>query len=803
MTTLISDIKYALRQLFKQPTCGLMIIGILALGIAGSVTIFSLFNELFLRPFPVPHSERLVDLDERAPQWNLEYTGVCPADFYSWRKYNTTFDCMAVYQDQGHNLALAGEARRIDALKVTHDYFEVVGNRPIIGRLFTAKDDDPNAPRVVLLSERLWRERFGRDQSVLGQSILLDNQPYTVIGVLGADAVFPVRPDLWTPMAMDLENSHGGWYLRCLGRRKAGVTLAQARDDITRIHRGLIDRRPVNKITSPRLDPARDRMYGQAMPVMRLLGVAVACVLLIACCNVSGILLARGATRTKEMAIRAALGASRFAVVRQILTENLLLCSIGVILGALLGRWGLQGLLFLISHNVAPWMSFDLDYRFLIFGISLVLATTLISGLLPALRCSAKLHLQESLQSSGRCGTVSRSHQRSLHAVVAGEVALACISLIIAGLLIRAFHRLQSMDPGFVTHGILTYSIDLPGEQYPTPEQRQTLFEQHLERVTALPGVRYAAVTNFPPLSGHWGNFIHVEEKPLGPDEQNPVILTRVVSPDYFQTMGIQVQAGRVFTGQDLGPDSEATVIVNESLVRHFWPNENPVGKRIAMNQRKNWMRIIGVTRDVKHYGFDQAMRPGIYLPYAREHRGGAMTVVVRCAGDPLALVAPIRERVHHVDATLPVFGVRSMAERIRRHDSMWVRCIYSWLFGIFAAVAALLAAGGIYGIITFAVSQRTQEMGIRMALGARPGQLVGQVLQRAAVLIGIGLAVGIACALVASYLLSGFLFGVSPVDPLTYASVSLLLITVTLLASYVPARRAAKIDPMEALRYE
>ncbi len=803
MNTFFNDLKYALRQLLKQPAYSLIIIGILALGIAGGVTIFSLFNELFLRPFPVPHSERLVDLDERAPKWNLEYTGVCPADFYAWRQFNTTFDCMTVYTNRGRNLTLSGDAQRIDTFEVTHDYFDVMGNLPKIGRLFTAEDDDPNAPKVALLSHHLWRERFGQDSTVVGQSIRLDNKSYTIVGVMGSDAVFPQKPDLWVPMAMDLKNADSGWYLSSLGRLKANVTLAQARDDLARIHRGLIDRRPVNKITSPRLSPVRVRFYGDALPIIRLLGAAVACVLLIACCNVSGILLARGAYRTKEVAIRAALGATRAAVMRQILCENLLLCMVGAILGGVLGRWGLQSLLLLISDNMAPWMTFALDIRFLFFCISLVLATTLISGLIPALRCSTTSHLQETLQSSGRRDTVSRSHQRSLNVVVAGEIALACISLVTAGLLIRAFNHMQTMNPGFETQGILTYTIDLPGQQYPEPEQRQAFFARHLERVSSLPGVQHAAISNCLPLSGHWGNFIHLEEKPLGPEEQNPVILTRVVSPGYFQTMGIQVQAGRVFNEQDLGQESERTVIVNESLVKHFWPQANPLGKRIAMNQRKNWMRIVGVTRDVKHYGYDQDMRPGIYLPYAREYRQSGMTVAVHSAGNPLALVTPIRERVRQANASLPIYDVRTMSERVQRHDTMWVRRTYSWLFGIFAVLAACMAAGGIYGVISFAVSQRTREMGIRMSLGARPGQMVCQILRRGAGLIGIGLSIGLIGALAVCHLLSRFLFGISPTDWLTYTSVSFLLIAVTLLACYLPARRAARIDPMEALRYE
>jgi putative ABC transport system permease protein len=801
MGVFFDDVRYGFRSLIKQPRATLLVIGMLSLGVAGSVTIFSVANELYLRPLPAPHGERLVDLGERAPEWSLEYASISLEDFDAWRENNATFDCMAAWRPSGRNLAVNGEALRVDTLEVTYEYFVVAGNRPVVGRVLTAADHDPTAPSTALLSYGLWKERFGQDPNVIGRSIRLDDRPHVIVGVLGPDAVFPARADFWIPL--DLEHSRGNWGLAGMGRLKTGVSVAQAQADLARIHRGLIAERPANRITEPCVSSVRDRLYGDAVPVVRLLGAGVGIVLLIACCNVAGVLLARGAHRINDVAVRAALGATRGAIIRRLLSESLLLCAAGTLTGLWLGRWALHGLLVLFSERVAPWMSFSLDARIALFSAAMVMITTLVSGIVPAWRGSDMTSLPGSTRVSGARAFVGRSHHLAMKSVIVCEIALACMSLVGAGLLIRAFHRLQAVDPGFASKGVLTYQLSLPDAQYPEPERRRAFFARHVEQVGDLPGVNAVAMTTMLPLSGYNYSFLAIEEQPLGSGQHGPAVLTRVVTPGYFRTMGIRMLAGRAFAPQDLASDDERTVIVNESLAKRYWPNEDPLGKRIALGRWDNWMRIVGVARDVKQLGVDEDVRPGIYLPYSRNNTGSRMTMVVRTDGDPMALVAPIREVVRGADAGLPIYDVRTMSDRVRSHGSMWIRRAYSRLFGFFAGVSTLLSAGGIYGVVSYTINRRTREMGVRMALGARPVQIVCRVFRHGAVLTGIGMLAGLAGALTLSRFLSHFLFGVSPWDWIVYTAAALLLAAVSLFACLVPARRASRIDPMEALRCE
>ncbi len=802
MATLWQDVRFAVRMLLRSPGFAVMVVGILAVGMGGSLMIFSIFNELNLRPFPVPEQERLVDLDERAAEWNLDYTGMAYQDFHEWRRQNRTFDCMTVWDHRGRNLVVDDRAERIEIIRATYDYFDVLHIQPVLGRRFGVEDDRPGAPRVAILSAAQWQRLYGGAPDVIGRSLRLDGEPHTIVGVLPADTMFPSRADLWVPLAADpVSNmSSGPWYLRGMGRLKPGVSLAAAQADLERVHRSLIDMRPVNKVTMPRLTPVKARFTGEHQHVTSLLLLAAGLVLLLACCNITGMMLARGMTRSRELAVRVSLGAPRWRIIRQVLTETLLLCILGAFLGVLLGRLGLGLLLRSLADYLAPWMTFAMDGRVVVFCVGVVGLATLLSGLVPALHAASGKDTESTLRATAIRSTASASGRRSLNVLVAGEIALAMTLSVGAVLLLEAFCKVNRVAPGFRVEGVLEYRVSLPSEQYETDSARQAFFESHLERVRALFGVQAASCSDLGPMDGHNGNFFDVEGVERGPNEMNPVVLTQVVMPGYFETAGIELLAGRFFTEQDCRADSERTVIVNETFAGRLGSPRDALDRRIAFQGDKDWMRVIGVTRDVKHYGLDQVMRPAVCLPCGRS-QPDSRAVIVHAIGDPLALVAAVREVVRTADPSLSIHGVQTMKQRV--HRSLWIRRTYSWLIGVFAAVAAIMAVGGIYGIMSYSVSQRTQEMGIRLALGARAGDIVRHILAQGGRLIGIGLGVGLIGALLMGQLMSGLLFGVSTMDVRALFAVGVLLLIVTLLACYVPARRAARVDPMVALRQE
>ncbi len=502
--------------------------------------------------------------------------------------------------------------------------------------------------------------------------------------------------------------------------------------------------------------------------------------------------------------MRLALGATGGRIARQVLTESVLLSVAGAAIGVPLGYWGLHLLMAWFAEPINPprWLTFQPDTRWAVFCLAVIGAATIVSGLVPALQAAHTRDLHGVLQSSGVRSTGSRSRRRVLSAIVVGQVALALTLLIGAGLVFRSFRKVQDIDPGFRTDGVLTYQIALPYAGYADENKRQAFFEQHLEEVRALPGVTQAGLASAPPLSAsHDGRSFEVEGAvKKAPGEQDPIVLLVVTTPGYFETMSIRLLAGRFFQEQDNRPDSERTVIVNESFAKHFWPGQDPIDKRIRSPGSQDWMRVVGLTRDVKHYGLEQPMRPSVYTPYGHARSTG-MFAVVHTQGDPVSLVPAIREIVRAADADLPIYGIKTMPQRVQA--SMFLRFIFSWMFAAFGVIAAIMAFAGIYGVVSYWVSQRTQEIGIRVALGARVPDVIRMVLGQGLRLIGLGLGLGMAGALMLSRLLAGTLYNISPTDPLTFAGVGLLLTTAGVLACYLPARRAAKTDPMVALRYE
>ena len=796
----MNDLKLAFRQIRKNPGFATLAVLTLTLGIAGNVVIFSVFNGLFLRPLPFPDAARLLNLDEVAPQWNLEYTGLAYFDFCDWRDQNKTFAGMGAWEDASYNISFGGNPERIEAGRITHDLLSTLGVQPFLGRGFTPEEDRPGQAHIALISHGLWKRRWGGQPDVLGQTITLDAVPHTIIGVLPPRMGPLAQADVLVPHARDV-NDRRGWYLAGVGRLRPGVSLETARQDLLRIHKNLIPDRPVNAITSPRLTPVRERLLGDYRPVTYVLLAAVGVVWLIACANVASLMLARGLGRGKEISIRMALGASRRSVIRQVLVESLLLSALGGLLGIGLGQASLGALTRLLPEQFPAWIHFGVDGRFLMFCLITTAATAGCFGLIPALQMVSNVNLQGALQATTNKTTGSARQRRSLNGLVVGEIALALVLLINAGLLLQAFRALQKVDPGFRAENVLTYNLSLPRAKY-TNDTQIAFFEQHLEQLRTLPGIQAASATTIVPLGGHSGTFFEAEgAAPRGKDEQNPVVLTRQAFPGYAEAMGLTLLAGHFISAQETRGAAMNVAVVNEMFAKNNWPNQEAIGKRIRYpGTNSEWLTVVGVTRDEKHYGFEQPMRPGVFLPYhANPQR--RMTMVVRTLGEPRGLLPVIRSLIQKLDPDLPLFQTRTMTELVR--SSQWLRRSYSWLFGFFAAVALIMALGGIYGVISYTVSQRTNEIGIRMALGAQRPDVLRLVLRHGLILAGLGTVLGLIGAFALSQVMRTLLLGISPTDPLTLLSVPMLLGAVSVLACLLPARRATKVDPMVALRYE
>jgi predicted permease len=794
--------KQALRVLARRPGFSLAVVAIFALGIAANIAIFSVFNGLFLSALPYPAPHQLLYLNESAPRWNLpKDVGIAYPDFVAWRTQNRSFGSMAVFTSSSANLSGFGAAVRVDGAQVSYDLAATLGIKPILGRDFLPEEDRKGGPKVALLSYGLWQRKFAGSPDVTGKILQLDSQAYTIVGVLPKTAVFPDKADVWTPLALDPADQNTGWFLEGVGRLKAGVQPEQALADLTRIHKAMIPTRDVNKITSPTVIPLRDEYLGDYRVVTRALLGAVAFVLLIACVNVAGLMMARGTSRAREVAIRAALGAGKARLVRQLLTESLLLAAAGGVAGIGLGWLALKAMLRLMPDALPGWVDFHIDVRFAAFALLLTGAAAVLSGLGPALE-SSKVDVRGFLADAAPKSSLSGGRRRAMNTLAVGEIALALVLLASAGLVWKAFGKVLSVDPGFRPGNVLTFTLDLPDAKYPKPEQQLHFYENLLTPLRTTPGVEAASLSSLVPLGSHNGTFFQAEgEPPLPKGQTDPVVLQMFTFPGYFRAMGVELKAGRDFDDHDGDSPGTAAAIVSEGFARLHWHGEDPVGKRVSYRGSKPmWMHVVGVANDTKHYGLDQDARPEVYMPYRQQPRN-SMNIVLHSSVDATSLIAVAREVVRRADPDLALYNVMTMQARLER--SLWVRRTYSWLFGVFAALALALAVAGIYGVVSYAVTQRTREIGIRMALGANPGQVLGGVLREGMLLAGIGVALGIVGALVSTRLLETLLAGVSPHDPWAFVAVSIGLALAALAANFVPARRAASVDPMRALRFE
>jgi putative ABC transport system permease protein len=804
------DLRYGARMLWKNPGFTAVAVVALALGIGANSAIFSVVNTVLLRPLPYREPSRLVMVWEHDAKHGYPNDTPAAANYFDWRDQNQVFEGMAAMADQSFNLTGAGEPERIDGKRVNANLFELLGVAPQHGRAFAAEEDRPGANKVVLLSHALWQRRFGSDAGVVGQTLTLNGEAHTVVGVMPADFQFPDRQaELWVPIAFTQQEAanRGRHYLEVVARLKQGVTLEQARAEMSTIAARLQQQYPEqNTDLGASVVPLHEHLVGDIRPALLVLLGAVGFVLLVACANVANLLLARAAGRQKEIALRTALGASRLRLVRQFLTESVLLAALGGVVGLLLSVWGVTLLKSFIPENISQVKAIAVDARVLGFTVLVTLLTGLVFGLAPAFQAS-RFNLNETLKEGGRDAAAARGGNRIRGLLVVAEVAVSLVLLVGAGLLINSFLRLRNVDPGFRTDNLLTMSVVLPQQKYPDHARRTAFYTDMIRRVEQLPGVRSASVTNWIPLvmqGDSIGVTIEGQPAPVPGQGKLPVIVTRVIGPHYFGTMGIQLLEGRVFEeGRDRA-DSPCVIVVGESVAGKYWPGESAVGKRIAPGRPESpedWCQVVGVVKDVRQRELSSEPNPLMYLTYEQAGFFAPRYLVVSTEGDPLALAGTVRKTVWEVDRDQPVSNVSTMEGVLS--ESIARQRFSTLLFGVFAAVALVLAAVGIYGVMSYSMAQRTREIGIRMALGAQRRDVLRLAVGQGLRLVAVGVAVGLAGALTLSRVMSGLLYGISATDPATLVTISLILVAVALLASYIPARRAAKVDPLIALRYE
>lgn len=807
LETLLQDLRYGLRQLRRNPGFTAVAIITLALGIGATTAIFSVVNAVLLQPLPYKNPGRLVTI--------LHYGSgpVAPANFLDWRSQNHVFQRMGAAQYWTPNLASTDRPEQIWALHITSDVLPLLGVQPLLGRMFLPEEDQPGHEHEAILSYQLWQRSFGGDRGIIGHSIRLDGEEYSIVGVMPRAFKFApfwaTKTELWAPLTLASRAAdRDGNSLRVFARLKPDVTLARARAEMSAITGRLEEEYPgTNRNIT--VTPLMEKVVGNIRVALWVLLGAVVFVLLIACANVAHMLLARAAAREKEVAVRTALGAGRLRVMGQFLTESLMLSVLGAGGGLLLAAWAVRFLPGLSLAGIPRAETISLDGHVLLFAFAISIITGLAFGLTPALKASA-VNLNASLKEGGRGSTegIHRNRVRSL--LVVSEFTMAIVLLVGAGLMIRSFLALDSINPGFNTHNVLSMVVSVTGAKADEPSHRAVFYRQLLDEVRALPGVRSASAINHLPLAGDlWTRSLFIEGRPRPRPGSAPVAIYRLVLPGYFHTMEIPVLRGRGFTERD-NLNSPPVVVVNEALAHQFWPGENPIGKRIALeNSPTQWFTVIGVTQNAKQGDWPSPPFPEISLPYlqnsdflgAPNSHFSYLTLVVRTSVDPALFVPIIESKVQALDKSVTISQVQTMKQVVE--DATAQPRFYLFTFGVFAAIALLLAAVGIYGVMSYAVSRRTHEIGIRMALGATQTDVLKQVVGQGLVLTLIGAGVGMVCALLLTRLMSSLLYGISATDPPTFVVVSLILTGVSLLACYIPARRAAKVDPMVALRHE
>ncbi len=814
---MFSDLQYGLRMLAKHKSVTAIAVLTLALGIGANTAIFSVVNAVLLNPLPYRDPDGVVSLWEKVPEhgrWRAS-----PANFFDWKKQNTVFEDVVAFGQGSVALTGVGDPEQLTGARVSAGYFDVVGVEPILGRAFASEEYEPNKGQVVILGYGLWQRRFGGDGNIINRNITLDGASFTVVGVM-PPGIYPVSPqtagrlvfdeqqqNFWIPMSFT-----AGWasvraahVLGVVARLKPGVTIQQAQTEMDTIGARLEKEYTANRGEGIIVSPFMSEITGNVRPALLTLLGAVALVLLIACANVAGLLLAQHAGRSKEIAIRAALGAGRQRLVRQFFIEGLLLSLLGTIAGLTIAGLGTKLLLQYVPANVPRLAHVSLNWKVLGFTMLISLGTCLIFGLVPAWQAS-KPDLHSTLEQSGRTSGPGASRLRFRQALVVFQVSIALMLVIGAGLLIKSFWKLHQVDPGFQADGVLSAELTLPAPKY-SRDQINNFHKQLLERVSAIPGVKTASIAYDHPLVSNWLDSFEIEGRVTPVDSRSQSANFIPVGPDYFETVGVRLLTGRKFTTLD-DQDHPGVALVNESFVKHYFPNENPLGQRmkpgppgrIWKGQKLTSFEIVGVVHDVKLAGLDAPSEPAYYLP-ASQAPLEDMMILVRTTTDPLTIVGAVRQAVWSIDPNQPLSNINTLAKVV--DDSIAQRRLNMLLMGLFGGLALLLSAVGIYGLLSHAVTQRTQEMGIRMALGAQVSDVLKLVLRQGMMLAVAGELIGLAGAFALTRLMRGLLFGVTPNDATTFVVVAGVLAVVSLLACYIPARRATKVDPLIALRYE
>jgi putative ABC transport system permease protein len=822
MSTIFQDLRYGARMLLKNPGITFVVILALALGIGANTAIFSVVNSVLLRPLPYEESDRLVFLNETSK--SMDDISISYPNFNDWRSQNNVFEKIGVYNRASYNLTGYGDAERILTAQMSADLFAALRVNAAVGRVFTNEEDQPGGTPVVVLSYGFWQRRFGGQESIINQALTFNGKSYTVIGVMPQGFQYPSRVEMWAPVGQlsgDTSWQHRGNHpgLYGVARLKPGVSFAQAQADMQGIVANLEKQYP-NEIggNGVRTQPLLEVFVSDVRRTLWVLFAAVGFVLLIACANIANLLLARASARQKEMAIRAAMGAGRWRIARQLLTESILLSLVGGALGLLVAHWGIQFILKISPNAIPRSREIGLDWRVMAFTIGVAFLTGILFGLVPALQAGG-VDVHETLKETGR-GTSGRHWLRSSLVVV--EVATTLVLLIGAGLMIRSFYRLQKVDPGFSYEHLTSFTVSIPEKKYPTIEQRDEFFRRLLENSRSLPGVEGTAAASGLPLGQNgWQTSFTVEGAPPPPPGQTPLMEACLVTPDYFQVMNIPLRGGRYFNdhddrsflaGKDLGKISEEekmmagmnAIVIDEEFARRYWPDENAVGKRIKLggnDPKASFLTVLGVVGRVKMEGLNQdSRRVQGYFSFSQMGFGG-MTVIAKTSGDPNQLIAALRQQVKALDPNQPIYNIRTMNEI--RDESVAPERLNLTLLSLFAGIALLLAIVGIYGVMSYTVTQRTHEIGIRMAIGAQPRDVFKMVLGQGMTLALIGVAIGLLGAFGLTRLMTSMLFGVEPTDPTTFAGIAALLTGVALVACYVPGRRATKVDPVVSLRYE
>ncbi|PYT24934.1 MAG: hypothetical protein DMG57_26970 [Acidobacteria bacterium] len=804
MRSTLQDIHYAFHTLRKSP--GFTAIAVLTLGlsIGANTAIFSVVNAVLVRPLPYKDAGRLTVISGTYAKDNVTHDVVSYPTYLDWKSQNRSFEGMEAWAGWSFNLSSAGQAEQIWGLRVTPGLFFLMGREPILGRGFRPEEQQPGRNHVLLLSHALWARRFGADPKILGTQIRLsadaDSEIYTVVGVMPAGFQYTGPWDqAWVPLVPDLNRGHG--FIRVVGRLKSGVTLTEAQAEMNSISAQLAKAYPRHQAGyGANVVPLRHEMAGALRPVLLVFLGAVASVLLIACANVASLLLARASARQRETAIRASLGASRRRLIRQFLTESVLLAAFGGVAGMLLAQWGVAGLVAFLSNLDIPIYGLDqirIDPAVLEFTLLLSLATGLVFGMAPALEGS-RTDVNETLKEGGRTATGGGGRARVRKLLVTCEVAMSLVLLAGAGLLMKSFLLLQRVPPGFRPEKLLTMMVRLPDSRYREPRKQVAFFDEVLAGIARLPGVRTVGAVNALPMSGNQDSLsFMIEGKPAS---QPTSAGDRGVNDGYFRAMGIRLVKGRVFTARDAA-GSPKVAVINESMARRFWPHQDPIGQRISTDYKPPvWREIVGVVADVRHSNLATDPAPEMYFPYQQSPRS-LMQLAVRTEAEPMSMANAVRSQVFAVDKDQPVAQLKTM-ERLMA-DWVAPQRFSLMLIGIFAALALALSTAGIYSVVSFAVTRRTREIGVRMALGADKPDVVRMIVSQGLAPVGAGIILGLGGALGFTRLLERYLYGVTPTDPFTFVCISALLGAVALVASYVPARRASQVDPVIALRYE